>query len=185
MPSVTINAVVYSVYANVATADAYMNASTQDQFDTWSALTTDEKSRGLVSATRLIDRQRWLGEKTDPLQELAFPRTGLTDCDGTEIDPDTVPQQVVDASILLALDLASGSSVATAATTEDLTKRLKAGSVELEKFRADQSLATRFPLPVMELLSCFMAGSVVVAGSLSYGIDGVGFTGDFTFNEGF
>jgi hypothetical protein len=183
MATVTISTITYTVYANVATADDYFNASTQ--FSDWDALTDDEKARGLVSSTRLIDRQKWLGEKTDPLQELAFPRTGLTDCDGTAIDEDTIPDAVIDASILLALDLATGSGVATSATTEDLTKRLKAGSVEIEKFRADQTTVTRFPLPIMELLGCFMSGSITVAGSLDYGTDGCGFDGDYSFNQGF
>lgn len=185
MATVTINAVTYTVYANVATADQYWNAGTQTQFETWDALTDDEKARGLVSATRLIDRQHWLGEKTDDAQALAFPRTGLIDCDGNDVDSAIVPQQVIDASIILAYDLATGSTVETSATTEDLTKRLKAGSVEIEKFRADSSSSGRFSTPVMELLGCFMAGSVAIAGSLSYGDDGVGFDGDFGFNEGF
>jgi hypothetical protein len=183
MATVTINTVVYDVYADVATADSYYNASTD--FATWDALTDEEKARGLVSSTRLIDRQKWLGEKTDAEQALAFPRTGLTDCDGTEIDEDTIPDAVIDASILLALDLATGSTVTTSATTEDLTKRLKAGSVEIEKFRADQTTVTRFPLPIMELLGCFMSGNVTVAGSLDYGTDGCGFDGDYSFNQGF
>jgi hypothetical protein len=183
MPSVLINSVTYPVYADVDDADIYFGGSVS--FSDWDALTDDEKARGLVSSTRLIDRQKWLGEKTDPLQELAFPRSGLTDCDGTAIDEDTIPDAVIDASMLLALDLATGSTVTTSATTEDLTKRLKAGSVEIEKFRADQTTVTRFPLPIMELLGCFMSGSITVAGSLDYGTDGCGFDGDYSFNQGF
>lgn len=185
MPTVTIGATTYDVYADVDTADEYFNASIQ--FDDWDGLTPDEKARALVSSTRLIDRQSWKGTKTDPLQVLEFPRDGVVDCSGEAVSSATTLEVAAEASMILALDLASGSSAQTAVTTEDLTKSLKAGSVSIEKFRGDSSVtAARFSLPVMELIGCYFAGSVAgLAGSLAYGTDGVSPDEDFGFTQGF
>ena len=181
MPSVTINTIEYEVYADVDAADDYMNGMINAA--TWSALTTDTKARGLVGATRLLDRQKWMGSRTVDGQDLAFPRSGLIDCEGTTVDEDEVPQSVIDASIILAMDLASGSEAETAATTENKAKRLKAGSVEIENFKSDPLQSGRFTLAVMELIGCFLAGSSPTLTGVATGTDGCeadlnfGFTG--------
>lgn len=179
MPTVTINSVEYEVYADVATADDYMNGMINA--DNWDALSDDTKARGLVGATRLLDRQKWLGQRTVDGQDLAFPRSGLTDCEGTAVDEDSVPQAVVDASILLAMDLASGSEAETAATTENKAKRLKAGSVEIENFRGDPLQSGRFTLAVMELIGCFLTGSSPALTGVATGTDGCEANLDFGF----
>lgn len=186
MATVTIGSSTYDVYSDVATADIYFNASTR--FEEWDAFTDDEKARGLVQSTRLIDRQVWEGEKTatSPEEPGQFPRTGLTDCYGDAVDSTTVPAQVIEASQLLAIDIMGGNTVETSRTQEDTTKRLKADTVEIENFRLDSSVTSgRFPLPVMDLISCFLSSSTQIAGSLSYGTDGEAADNDFTLNEGF
>lgn len=185
MALVTIGSSDYIVYSSLTDADAYFNASVQ--FDEWDAFTEDQKRRGLVSATRLIDRQRWQGEKTEqgsPTQDLEFPRDDLTDCSGDPVSSDDSLDLAVEASQLLAFDLLDGQELETSATTEDLTKRLKAGSVEIENFRADANAATRFPTDVMELLGCFLSGGAAIAGSISTGTDGIALDDDFEFNRG-
>jgi hypothetical protein len=185
MPLVTIGATEYEVYSSLADADTYFNASIQ--FVEWDAFSDDQKSRGLVSATRLIDRQDWQGEKTEqgsPTQNLEFPRTGLTHCSGTSVGSDESLDIAVEASQMLAFDLLDGQELETSKSTEDLTKRLKAGSVEIEYFRADLDSAARFPTDVMELLGCFLAGGAAIAGSISTGTDGTALDDDFDFNRG-
>ncbi len=185
MATVTIGATTYTTYSDVADADEYFNGSSD--FAEWAAFTDDEKARGLVSSTRLLDRQSWQGEKaaTSPDTTLAFPRTGLTDCQGNAVDADESLALAVEASQLLALDILNEESVETSLTTEDLTKRLKAGSVEIENFRAQLGTNTRFPLAVMELIGCFLAGSAAVAGSIATGTDGTALDDDFSLNSGF
>ena len=184
MATVTIGVTVYTVYSDVTAADLYFNGSTQ--FADWAAFTVDEKARGLVSATRLLDRQVWQGEEEVDGQDLAFPRTGLVDCAGDPLDAvDTLPF-AVEASQLLALDILSGEEVETSRSTEDLTKRLKAGSVEIENFRADPIVSGgRFSVDVLELIGCFLGGAVTIAGSLSSGTDGEALDDDFSLNKGF
>lgn len=188
MATITISGADFTVYSDVATADAYFLGSTQ--YSTWAAYTTDQKSRGLVSATRLLDRQTWTGTLTaiSPESGLAWPRTSVTDCYGDTVDSETIPDAVIEASQLLALYILGDSSFETKSSTEDLTKRLKADTVEIENFRAsDSSLSapTKYPLPVMELISCFLSGSTTIAGSLSYGVDGTALDNTFEVSEGF
>lgn len=186
MATVTIGSSTYDVYQDVTQADEYFNGSSS--FNDWDALTTDEKARSLVSATRTIDRQSWQGEKEIDGQELEFPRTGVEDCSGADVEAATTLAKVEEASLLLALDIGTGGSAETNATTEDLTQTLKAGSVMITRFRADATttVASRFPLPVMELIGCYFAAAnaSIIAGSLSYGTDGEAFDDDYGFSQG-
>lgn len=185
MASVTIGSTTYTVYSDVAAADEYFNGSIS--FATWNALTADEKARSLVEATRLIDRQSWQGEKaeTSPEQELEFGRTGLTDCAGNDVTVAESLELAVEASQLLALDLSQSSNQITNQSTENTTKRLKADTVEIEYFRPTAGQPTRFAQPVMELLGCFLAGSLSISGSIDSGTDGTALNNDFGFTDGF
>ncbi len=185
MTTITIGASDYDVYSDVAAADEYYNASTE--FSDWDAFTDPEKSRGLVSATRLLDRQQWQGEKetTSPTTDLTFPRTGLTTCSGDTVTSAESLVIITETTQLLALDLLSGETVDSSRSTEDLTKRLKAGSVEIENFRADKESFSRFPLDVMELIGCFLASNVTIAGSIATGTDGVAADIDFDVTRAF
>lgn len=183
MPVVIINSESYDVYADVDDGDTYYNGSTD--YAKWAALDSDSKARGLVTGTRDLDRKAWQGQKTDPDQELAFPREGLVDCAGNEVDPDTVPENIIEASILLALDYATGVTPA-AGQAEDKAKRLKAGPVEIEYFApadlADQPL---FVPVVLDLVKCFLSTSQELqTGSIGYGADGQHFNDDFGFSGG-
>src|SRR5690606_7954585 len=71
--TVTINGSTYDVYVSVAQVDEYANGSLTA--DAWQALVADDKARVLVSVTRWIDSQCWQGDKVDPAQPLAWPRT--------------------------------------------------------------------------------------------------------------
>lgn len=185
MSTITIGGTTYNVYSTVAEADDYFQGSTD--FVTWGAYTNAERERGLITATRLLERQSWLGAKADDDQDLKFPRTGLSDCAGNELTEAETLSTVAEASQLLAFDLLGGSTVQTSGTNEALTKRLKADTVEIEYFRGDSSLATRFDKDVMELIGCFLSnsGSSSNAGSIAYGTDGTALDDDYSFYTGF
>jgi hypothetical protein len=154
MPTVELDSE-FEVYADVADADAYLDAALHGQAD-WDALDDDAKARALVTATRTLDRQAWRGEKTDPAQALAWPRTG-TGVAGVE--DNAVPQGVVDASIELALALAQGSEVQNEQNTGQKLQSIKAGSVALTYFRGADGVPVRFPLIVQELIRAYLAGA--------------------------
>lgn len=161
MPTVTIDSNDYDVYADVETADAYLAGDFGATL--WRAETdADQKARALVTATRILDRQNWVGEKTDPDQPLAWPRTGV---DG--YDEDTTPQPIIDASIVLAKQIHAGSKVDDQASIESGIKRQKAGSVEVEYF-IPTSDPTRLPTAVQELVAPWLGGTGL-AGSIASG----------------
>ena len=174
MPTVDIGGETYEVYADVATADAYMNAAIGEAADAWRAADEEAKARGMVSGTRAIDLQQWKGEKTDPDQPLDFPRTGLTYPNGTAVPSDAVPQEVIDASIELGAMLNAGISIDPAEARATTARRLKAGSVEIENFRQFGYVGV-FPSQIMKLLGFWLAGSggsAGIGGAEAYGTCG-------------
>lgn len=80
MASVTINVVDYPVYADADFADAYLAADVS-RAAPWDALAADDKSRALVTATRLLQRQSWrdgvVPTTDDPVAEVVAQATSL------------------------------------------------------------------------------------------------------------
>ncbi len=185
MATVEIDGNSYDVYISNAEADAYLEA--QISATAWRAETDeDQQDRAIVSATRLLDRQLWQGEKTDPYQLHAFPRTGLTYPDsGDAVPSDAVPQEVLDATAELASLLLDGSDVQTNTQPgTSLVQSLKAGSVAISYFRGEP-LLSRLPTIIEELLGFWLAGSAIAVTSESFGVDRESqFEDQFQFNEG-
>jgi len=90
-----------------------------------------------------------------------FPREPLT-CNGSVLDPLEIPVQLGDAQIELAFEMVLDPGLETAANTGSNVKRAKAGSAEVEFFRASNrpGESTRFPPVVDELLRCLKGGGV-------------------------
>ena len=157
-PTVQIGVAYYDVYANTATADAYLAADATA--DGWSTATATQKAQALVSATRLINRQAWVGVATDAM---AWPRTGTEDDTQAYAD-------IIEASILLASSIVDGSDVV-ASNGVNLQRRLKAGSVEIENFRQDPNTVSRWPLAVGELFGRWLDGGASVGVGYASGTD--------------
>lgn len=182
MSTITIDAVDYPVYADVTEADTYLAAAIHA--DSWATVVLLDKQRALVTATRILDRQKWAGAPTADPQDLAWPRTGLEDRNGNPLDEDTIPEEVQEASIELALALVDGSDAQNAQTTESLIRRLAAGSVSIEYVRAAFSDPTRFPTIVMELIGRWLAGSGGSFVGVATGVCGEADDDDFGFTNG-
>jgi hypothetical protein len=175
MPNVTINGKTYETYATVEQVDDYANGSLN--VADWDALLEDDKGRAVVTATRWIDSQCWIGDKVDPDQPLKWPRV---------IAGVTIPvaPQIEMATILLSILIASNPELPdqmignVAGSADGGTKRLKAGSVEIEYFRnlsftvfGNGSVAP-FPSYIMSVLGdwlCARGGSAGNAGATSFG----------------
>jgi hypothetical protein len=173
MATVTFGGQTYNVYADLATADAYMNGQIGEAADAWRAGGEENKLRSLVSGTRAIDAQAWQGEKTDPDQPLDFPRTGLSYPDGSPVPSDAYPPEVVSASIELAAMLNAGQSIDPMAERQTTARRLKAGSVEIENFRQFGYVGI-WPSAIMRLLGFWLTGTqgTGIGGSESFGTCG-------------
>lgn len=145
-----------NTYIDLADAETYLEGSINTS--AWDAKSTDEKNRLLVSATRYLDRQDWVGEKTSDVQALDWPRTGVTDPDGNAVDDSTVPQFILNAECELAAAMAADSSIQESSSTGSDVKRLKADTVEIEYFSTTIG-GTRFPTIVQELVGFYLEGS--------------------------
>lgn len=167
MATVSIGGNDYDVYAVVATADIFLAADFARDV-AWTALTADQKAQALVTSTRRLDRLKWLGTISDPgVQPLEFPRDGLVDCDGTALADATTPQDFIDASILLAADIAAKPSLGSDTGTDSNLKRVRADKVEVEFFRAQGGALMSKQL--MELVSCFLSGASLEGFAVAFG----------------
>lgn len=192
MGTVTIGADTFDIYGTEAGAATYFRARLGAS--AWNSAGSSDKKRGLVSATRWIDSARWQGAPTASGQALAFPRTGLLDCDGVAVDDSTVPAEVDQACYELALKLLEDPTLVDNVNSGSDEKRLKAGSAEIEFFRnASSSLpgggASLFPAAAARLLRCFIAGASGIRGSFNSGVDDAESLLDpcdrFSLDEGF
>lgn len=106
----------------------------------WTAATTGEKLTALIKATDYLVqrfRKRWKGYRVSPSQTLDWPRQEVfpeafySDLD-YEVPSDEIPQEVKDATIILAAKVLAGTTLN--ADLERTTKREKVGDLEVEYF---------------------------------------------------
>lgn len=69
----------------------------------WGAAGTDVQARACVTATRLLDRLAWVGDRASTTQALAWPRYGAQTADGVALDSDVIPQPLQHATARLAI----------------------------------------------------------------------------------
>lgn len=153
----------YDVYGPRADADAYFAAKLNR--DSWADTGGTDKDRALVSATRLLELQRYKGAITDDAtpQPLQWPRSGITDRRGIAVADTDFPQDILHAYYELAQAIIDDPELANTGNQNDNTKRAKAGPVEVEFFSPlrDQP---RFPNQVQEYLKPYLAGSGLALG---------------------
>jgi hypothetical protein len=91
-------------YVAVATATQYVMDYIEDATD-WTASSDDQKKRALNVATQFLDgkyRMLFKGTRTTEDQALCWPRYGVIDRDGYELDDDAVPAAVEHATVEVA-----------------------------------------------------------------------------------
>ena len=116
-----------NAYVSVAAADTYFsdlnNAS-------WTG-STAVKEAAIRKATKYLDATyNWIGTILSTTQALNWPRTGVTDSQGRDLE-DQVPQAVVDACCELAL-LSFTDDLVNVTSNSDYIKREKVGELEVE-----------------------------------------------------
>lgn len=165
MQTVLIGSAQYEAYASLAEADEYLVAALHAG-TTWSGASELTQGQALVTATRILDRQRWISDYEE------------------QADREDV-QQIIDACIEMALALIEGSDFQSEQNTSQKLQSIRAGSVSMSYFRGADGTPHRFPQIVHELLRDFLTGADAVMGGVATGIDGVSSTGnDFGHTEG-
>ena len=158
-------------YLSVIDADTFFDDSIY--FVQWDTYTDAEKSRGLISATSTLDNSYvWCGCKTDLTQELEWPKKYILDCDtccfenytssrssytsDIYIDSAVVPQEILDATCILALQLLINNPLAIESKddSKDITKA-KLDVMEVN-YSIDSKVMQVIPLGARMLINkCF------------------------------
>jgi hypothetical protein len=146
-------------YAAIEYADDYLVFD--PSYAEWAALSDDDKARFLVSATRFLDTLNW-----------AEPWSTQTAREAEN--------KIVQACVILASMISRGEAdFVTTGSTYSGTKRLKAGSAEIEFFGPGSSSTTNgngtIPSQLWALLKEFLSGaggSLGGGGFLSFGTCG-------------
>lgn len=121
-------------YLTLAEANAYHQARLHN--DEWQAATEPNKEAALLWATRLLDREMWSGRRTNELQGLRWPRTGIYDQDDFWIGQDVIPQFLKNATAELAFLLLQSDRSAESGT--EGFNRIKVGPIELDINNTDR-----------------------------------------------
>lgn len=118
----------------LADANAYVSVAQVDQYaedyladpTTWTGLTEAVRQLHIRTATRFLDARylsAWKGCRATSTQALDWPRDGAEDRDGFEIDPDSLPGALINASCALAIE---------SVTTDLMPNQSKDGAVKRE-----------------------------------------------------
>ena len=74
----TVGSATANTYVDITAAQAFIDGLVEnDDVTAWASSTTDQKNRALFSAAQRIDRERFLGARTNDAQALEWPRTGV------------------------------------------------------------------------------------------------------------
>ena len=163
MVDVTISGNTYTSYISVTDADKYLLVD--PNYTAWSALSTDDKAKNLVMATRLIDAQVYIDTASTQVLRMAI-------------------SDFANACALIAAAVASGNTtILGKEVPEQDVDVMKAGSVEINYYRDFTSFSMTRYVPrwtpdVYAILSKYFASSTMTFG-FSNGTSGVTTIQDF------
>lgn len=207
MPNIKIGSTFHAVYDTKANADAYFNAASHGA--PWLAAEGSFRNQLLVTASRVFERETWLGSPTLPIdksdfesqpagtQPLEWGRTGLTDKNGVAIPSDSTPLDVIHGFFEYALALLNDATVQTADPTGSNVKVSKSSqrvegaitvSAETQFFNPTLGSSNPYPGIVMDLIGQFLEGASDLTLSFVSGTDATSIladdAGDFGFTDG-
>jgi hypothetical protein len=118
---VSTNAMVVEDGTGLATANSYSSVASADTYlaragtpTTWAAASDGEKEAALRKATRSLDIQYgglWAGDRATTTQYLDWPRSSVYDLEGTLLDDDAIPAELVEAVAELAAQRVAGETI--------------------------------------------------------------------------
>lgn len=201
MGTITINGTTFNIFGEFNTDDAgppvvqaamnYFKASLN--ITPWSTASGTDKQRALIMATRLLDKQNWIGTVTVEGQNLSWPRTGVKTKEGVTVVSTETPPGIYLGTYELAAALLGDSALQDAVNAGSNTKRKrtreKVGDLETEldttffvPTASGRSVFGRFPTLVQEYIRPFLPA--IDLGTLLSGTDitSAELVSDFTLN---
>lgn len=148
----------YTSYASLAEANERLIVDPV-RGPAWGELTDEQKNSYLVSATNRLDLLRWQGAKAGgETQANAWPRTGMSYCNGSPAPTDEVPLDVEIATILQAGSIVINPVSSTAGGSGTNIKSVVAGSVSVDFFQPKSGGPIQ-DITVHTLLYCYLESS--------------------------
>lgn len=160
------------VYIGLPAAKDYVGAMVGDGADAWAALVDDAasgptRSKVLVAATRYIDAQVWNGAAdAQGGTTLQWPRTGVTNPDGSAVDSTTVPAALQKAIGELCALIAADPDVVNQLDSSANIREVGAGSARVAYFNPTSistGTATKLPTIIQQLVGKWLAASGGIA----------------------
>ena len=129
LTTITVESNDFVAYASVGEVDTAMSVDPV-RSSGWDALSNSEKEIRIIAATHRLNILSWLGQKAGgPTQKNAWPRSGLTYEDGSDVPDDEVPYAVELATAIIA---ANAPRTTAQTSSGGAVKKIKAGSAEIE-----------------------------------------------------
>ncbi len=168
LQTVTVATIAVEVYGGLTAIKAYHAVSSSPASVRFTALVDDTaKSRRLIDATRYIDALPWVGVATDPAVDsttLQWPRTDVQiviNGVAVDVDPDTVPADILTAVYELAALLVVNPSLTGQADQSSNIQSLAAGPAQVSFFAPTSikdGTATVLPPIIDRLVAKYLNG---------------------------
>ena len=121
--------------------------------ESWILLTDQEKQASLVQSTFLLDSSfNWAGTISTNEQELRWPRSNVYDRDDRLVPSDIIPNQIKQATALMALHLSQAGGISSVSNN---VKSIKVGPISIgldSEESIDSQIIPRF---IISILSSF------------------------------
>lgn len=154
-------------YVTQAEANSYFQGAIHG--DAWDAASNEDKDRALVTATRMLDRLRWTGSRASTSQDLAFPRSGVSDRYGVAIASTVIPTDLKEAVYELAASLIDNSAGASGGSGAGNVKAIATSRTRIEFFSGTKTPANGVPAHVRAIVAHMLYARNLAAGGASYG----------------
>ncbi len=168
LQTVTVATISVEVYGGLTAAKAYHAVSSAPASVRYTALLTDEaKARRLIDATRYLDTLPWVGVATDPAVDsttLQWPRTDVQiviNGETVDVDPDTVPADILTAVYELAAMFTVNPALSGQADQGNNIQSLAAGPAQISFFAPTSikdGTATVLPPNIDRLVAKYLNG---------------------------
>jgi hypothetical protein len=141
-------------YCTLDEANTYFT----DRIDTdaWDTAATPDKEKALVTATRLLDDNFWIGVAVSSTQDLAWPRSEAVYVDPrtgrlTQLTEDVYPDRIKWAQYELAYHLLLNENVMD--STQQTFESIKVGSIAISDSASDFKSAPIIPIRIKKLIA--------------------------------
>lgn len=153
---------------NVAGADAYASVTdcsawADEYWDGSLSGSTSKKEAAIRRAVTYLDGLKWKGQRTYGRdQSLAWPREGVTDCEGSAIASDEIPDELIFAQHVLArVEFQKPGALSPSVNLSNVVKREKVDVIEVEydtaRMQGNADELRQIVTMAMDKIACLLA----------------------------